>query len=167
MATSAATVQSMPNYTLKRTSTIPGDMDSVFCFFENPHNLKEITPPWLSFRVKSATDEVMRQGTRISYTIRWLGLSMRWESLIAEYEKNVRFADEMIHGPYKSWYHVHRFRAVPDGIEMSDRVDYELPLGPLGGLAHRIMVRRQLEAIFDYREERIRQIFSRGGSTPK
>jgi ligand-binding SRPBCC domain-containing protein len=150
----------MSKYTLERTSIVPGDIDSVFGFFENPRNLKEITPPWLSFRVKSASDEVMRRGTRISYTIRWLGFSMRWESLIAEYEKNDMFADEMLRGPYKSWYHVHRFKEVPGGIEMSDRVDYVLPLGLLGQLAHWLMVGRQLKAIFDFREKRIRQIFS-------
>jgi len=155
----------MSNYTLERTTRIPGDLDSVFRFFENPRNLKEITPPWLSFRVASTTHDVMRQGTKIQYKIRWLGFSMRWESLIAEYEKNKRFADEMLRGPYKSWYHVHRFKAVPEGIVMSDRVDYALPFGPLGQLVHWLMVRRQLEAIFDFREKRIRQIFGSASST--
>jgi len=149
----------MSKYALEHITTIPERLDSVFSFFENPHNLKEITPPWLSFRVVSASDEVMRKGMKIRYKIRWLGLSMRWESLIAEYEKNVSFADEMLRGPYKSWYHVHRFKATPKGVEMSDRVEYELPFGPLGRLAHWIMVRRQLRAIFNYREKRIRQIF--------
>jgi len=152
----------MSKYTLERTTRIPGDLDSIFRFFEDPHNLKEITPPWLSFRVVSATDEVMRQGTKIRYKIRWLGLSMPWESLIAEYEKNEKFADEMLRGPYKRWYHVHRFRSTADGVEMSDRVDYELPLGPLGGIAHWLMVGRQLAAIFDYREKRIGEIFASG-----
>jgi ligand-binding SRPBCC domain-containing protein len=85
---------------------------------------------------------------------------MPWESLIAEYVKNERFADEMLRGPYKSWYHMHRFRAVSDGVEMYDRVDYELPFGPLGRLAHLLIVRIQLQAIFDYREKRIRKIFA-------
>jgi ligand-binding SRPBCC domain-containing protein len=151
----------MTKYTLERSTLIPGELDTVFRFFENPRNLKEITPPWLNFRVVSTTDEVMRRGTKIRYKIRWLGLSMPWESLIAEYEKNEMFADEMLRGPYKSWYHVHQFRSVADGVEMSDRVDYELPLGPLGGFAHSLMVRRQLEAIFDYREKCIREIFAR------
>jgi ligand-binding SRPBCC domain-containing protein len=149
----------MSKYTLERTTQIPGDLGSVFEFFEDPRNLKEITPPWLSFRVVSASDDVMRQGTRIRYKIRWLGIGMPWESLIAEYEKNVRFADEMLRGPYKSWYHVHLFKAASGGVEMFDRVDYELPFGPLGSLAHGLMVRRQLKAIFDYRERRIKQIF--------
>jgi hypothetical protein len=34
---------------------------------------------------------------------------------------------------------------------MRDTVRYALPLGPIGELAHRLLVRRDLERIFDYR----------------
>lgn len=149
----------MSKFSLERFTTIPDNLETVFKFFEDPRNLKEITPPWLSFQVVSASDEIMKQGMKIRYKIRWLGFSMPWESLIAEYERNVRFADEMLRGPYKSWYHVHEFKAVADGVEMFDRVEYELPFGPLGNLAHWVMVGRQLRAIFDYREKRIREVF--------
>ncbi len=148
----------MPRFTLERTQIIPGNIDTVFRFFEDPQNLRLITPPWLSFRVRSATDDVVREGTTISYTIRWLGLQMRWESVIAHYEKNVAFADKMLKGPYKSWYHTHGFRQVATGVEMTDRVEYELPMGWLGRIAHSLMVRRQLESIFDFRVRKIARI---------
>ncbi len=145
----------MSQHVLERSQTVPGDLESVFTFFENPRNLKEITPRWISFQVVWASDETVKRGTKIRYKIKWLGLSMIWESLIAEYEQNERFADEMLRGPYRNWYHTHLFRSVPEGVEISDRVEYSLPFGPLGGLAHWLLVRRQLRAIFDYREKRI------------
>jgi hypothetical protein len=43
---------------------------------------------------------------------------------------------------------------------MEDHVDYALPFGPLGGLVHRLRVRRQLEDIFDYRRRAIDRIFA-------
>ena len=46
---------------------------------------------------------------------------------------------------------------------MLDRVEYALPLAPLGDLAH-FLVRRQLERIFDYRRDVIAGLF--GGSSP-
>jgi deoxyribodipyrimidine photo-lyase len=149
----------MPTFILERTQTVPGDLDTVFAFFEDPHNLRRITPPWLRFEVRWASDPSVQLGTRIRYTIHWLGLPMRWESRIARYEQNQCFADEMLRGPYRSWFHTHTFRAVPHGIEVHDRVEYSLPLGPLGSLVHRIMVRRQLEAIFDYRTRTLAEIF--------
>jgi len=41
---------------------------------------------------------------------------------------------------------------------MRDIVRYELPLGPLGKIAHRLKVQRDLETIFDYRAIQIRSL---------
>ena len=147
-------------FVLERRQEIRGDLAHVFSFFKDPHNLAKITPPWLRFRVQWATDAEVRRGTRIGYVIKWLGLPMRWESLIAEYEENERFVDEMLVGPYTRWYHTHTFRQVGGSVEVGDRVEYALPLGPLGRLAHAVLVGHQLRAIFDYREARIRELFS-------
>jgi ligand-binding SRPBCC domain-containing protein len=65
----------------------------------------------------------------------------------------------MLEGPDRQWYHRHLFRAVSGGVEITDIVDYRLPLGALGRLAHVVAVRRQLQAIFDYRERRVAQLF--------
>jgi ligand-binding SRPBCC domain-containing protein len=42
---------------------------------------------------------------------------------------------------------------------MADRVEYELPLGLLGRLAHEVLVRRQLERIFRHRARVIAELF--------
>ena len=136
----------------------------MFRFFEDPKNLERITPPFLRFRVLDATDEEVRLGTRIRYRLRWQIFPIRWESRISEYEKNVMFADEMLRGPYRSWYHRHGFEVVAGGVEITDVVDYTLPLGPLGTLAHSVVVRRQLGEIFDYRRDAIDALFPASGA---
>jgi NADH dehydrogenase len=40
---------------------------------------------------------------------------------------------------------------VDGGTLMTDEVEYELPFGPLGDIAHRLVVRAELERIFGYR----------------
>jgi hypothetical protein len=45
-------------------------------------------------------------------------------------------------------------------------VDYALPFGPLGRLAHCLVVRRQLQGIFDYRQAALAAILS-GAATAK
>jgi len=144
---------------LRRRQLLHAGMDDVFAFFEDPHNLEAITPPWLHFRVLSSSTPRVQLGTRLAYRLRLHGLPLRWESLIAEYVPGARFADVMQRGPYRSWYHRHLFRAVPSGVEMEDIVDYSLPLGPLGTLTHALVVRHQLRAIFDYRAARIAERF--------
>ncbi len=151
----------MSTYVLNRRQLVAADLATVFAFFKNPANLAEITPPWLNFRVDGASDSEVREGTRIRYTLRWWVFPIRWESLIRQYSADAAFADEMIRGPYKRWYHTHTFRAVNEGVIMDDRVEYELPFGPLGRLAHFLIVRRQLSSIFDYRARRIAEIFER------
>ncbi len=150
----------MSSYVIERRQIVPGDRATVFAFFENPRNLERITPDWLGFEVVSATDARVRLGTEIEYRLRWLVFPMAWKSRISEYEENAWFADEMLRGPYERWYHRHVFLPAPGGVEMVDLVEYELPFGPLGALAHATLVRRQLDAIFDYRRSAITRIFA-------
>ncbi len=65
-------------------------------------------------------------------------------------------------GPYRRWHHEHRFEAHGNETVMRDRVQYELPYGILGRIAHWAVVGRQLRQIFDYRAARIEEIFPRG-----
>ena len=148
------------SYRLHRRQSIAADLPTVFRFFRDPRNLEAITPPWLGFRVLESSDREVARGTRIRYRLRLHGVPLRWESVIAEYEENVRFADAMVTGPYQTWYHRHLFSAVPGGVEIEDVADYALPFGFLGRLAHAVAVRRQLEAIFAYRGQRISDIFN-------
>ena len=58
------------------------------------------------------------------------------------------------------WHHEHRFEPLGDGrIEITDRVTYALPFGPLGGLVHPLLVKPQLSRIFAFREHAVNRIF--------
>jgi ligand-binding SRPBCC domain-containing protein len=81
-----------------------------------------------------------------------MGLAMTWRTLIAEYEPPHYFVDEQERGPYRFWRHRHTFERMDRGALVADEVVYALPLGALGGLAHRLAVGRQLREIFAYRQ---------------
>ena len=99
-------------------------------------------------RIETRPRISMRRGAQIDYTIRWLGLPVNWSTLITDYDPPRLFVDQQIRGPYKVWRHRHEFRETAAGTIISDRVDYRLPLGFLGDLAHALVVRRQLIGIF-------------------
>jgi ligand-binding SRPBCC domain-containing protein len=151
----------MSGFVLERTQVVPGDLPTVFAFFKRPENLERLTPPWLNFRILSTSDPEVRAGTRIRYRLRLNGIPLVWESLISQYEENVAFVDEQLKGPYRRWVHRHAFRQVPGGVEVSDRVEYALPFGPLGRIAHALMVRRQLDVIFGFRHRALEEAFGR------
>ena len=147
-------------YVLERQQVVQQPLDEVFAFYAEPRNLARITPKWLHFRMLCADAVGMRRGLRIHYRIRPLGIPQRWISEITVWEPPHRFVDEQVKGPYRSWHHLHEFAEVAGGTEIRDRVSYDLPLGPLGRLAHAVLVRRQLETIFDHREQVIRECFA-------
>ncbi len=49
----------------------------------------------------------------------------------------------------------------PDGTLSRDRVRYALPLGPLREVAHRLLIRGDLERIFDYRHQAVARLLGR------
>lgn len=123
----------------------------VFPFFADARNLEAITPPLLRFRVVTPEPIDMRVGTLIQYRLRLHGVPIDWLTSIQAWEPPVRFVDVQVRGPYALWHHTHVFEDTVDGTLMRDTVRYAIGFGPFGALAHRLLVRRDLEAIFDHR----------------
>jgi ligand-binding SRPBCC domain-containing protein len=148
-----------------REQWIARPVEEVFAFFADATNLEAITPPWLRFRILSPAPIAMGAGALIFYRLRWGRLPLRWVTRIEEWQPPSRFIDVQLRGPYALWHHTHSFEPHEDGTLMRDRVRYALPLGPLGRLTHRLFVRRDLEAIFDYRARKVSDFFQGGIET--
>jgi len=134
-------------------------LPETFTIFEDPYNLAKITPPSLNFRVTSAGRVQMKRDAEIEYVIRWFGFPIRWKTRITEYDPPHRFVDEQERGPYALWRHQHDFEETAEGTRVVDRVEYRLPFGPLGAFVHAAVVRRQLLAIFRYRQSKLGEMF--------
>ena len=149
-------------YTLRREQWVAEPLERVFPFFAQPENLAQITPPDLGFRLLTPRPVSMEQGRVIDYTIRLLGLRVRWRTLITRYDPPRCFVDEQLSGPYSFWHHTHRFEHRDGGTWLTDEVHYALPMlliGPLGELVHALYVRPALVRIFDYREQVFAMLF--------
>jgi ligand-binding SRPBCC domain-containing protein len=144
----------MPDHLLESRVWLARPREEVFAFFAEPANLARITPAWLAFELVAAP-AVMSVWAVLDYRIRWLGLPLRWRTLIREYDPPARFVDVQVRGPYDRWEHRHLFLEERGGTWVEDRVVYRLPLGPLGRLVHALAVRRQLAAIWAYRRHRL------------
>jgi ligand-binding SRPBCC domain-containing protein len=146
-------------YVLERSQIVPRPRHEIFSFFADAANLERLTPPFLGFEILTPQPIAMRSGALIDYRIRLSGLPMKWRTVIETFEPDERFVDVQLRGPYKVWRHTHTFRDAPNGTEVRDRVEYTLPLGPLGRLAHAAFVKRQLRTIFDYRAGIMSKLF--------
>src|SRR3954451_17657915 len=137
-------------FLVEPTQVVPVPIEQAFAFFSDAHNLERITPPWLRFRIVEAPDE-LAVGARLRYRLRLFGIPIRWRTEIAAWSPPLGFVDVQRRGPFLLWEHTHRLRQVEAGTEIYDHVRHRLFLGPIGPLVQRLVVRRWVQAIFDYR----------------
>ena len=150
----------MNEYPLTREQWLPRPRNEVFPFFSEARNLEELTPPWLKFEVLTPAPIAMQRGTLIDYRIRVHGIPIGWRTEIIEWNPPDRFVDVQLNGPYKLWHHTHTFTEKDGGTLCRDEVRY-WPRG--GALMNWLFVRRDVERIFQFREQRLTEIFGRDG----
>lgn len=149
-------------YELRRKQLIKADLETVWNFISSPSNLETITPDTMKFTILTNVDNKgMYPGQIIRYRISpFLKLQMNWVTEITHVKDRHFFVDEQRFGPYKFWHHQHQLIPTSEGIEMVDIVHYKLPLGFLGKMAHALFVRKQLETIFNFRYQKIEELFN-------
>jgi ligand-binding SRPBCC domain-containing protein len=151
-------------HVLERTIFVPRPRPEVWAFFSDPHNLEAITPDFLRFRVETPRPVPTATGTLIDYRLTLGAIPFRWRTRLEDVVPGTSFVDVQLRGPYRRWRHLHAFEDAPGGTRVSDRVEYELPLGPLGSLAHALFVRRALRRIFDHRAVRVAALLGPGAA---
>ena len=151
----------MKVYRLVRKQTIAATVEELWAFFSNAKNLQAITPSYMNFNITSGElPQSIYPGQVITYKVSPLmNIPMFWMTEITSVVDNKLFVDEQRIGPYKMWHHQHHFEATEGGTIMTDIVHYSLPMGFLGGIAHGLFVKKQLNDIFDYRQRKIDELF--------
>ena len=140
---------------------MPITLQQAWEFFSSPENLALITPTRLDFQILSISGEGhVYEGQIIQYKITVLPfIRMRWETEITEVIERRSFTDIQRKGPYAHWSHKHIFTKVEGGVEMTDELEYAIPLGLLGRLANFLFVGREVKDIFNYRFHSLKSIF--------
>ena len=144
---------------LKFEQRIDKPIKEVFDFFSDPENLALITPNKLSFKIITPTPIKMKEGQLIDYTIKLYGFEVRWRTLITEYEYPKKFIDQQIKGPYSMWHHVHTFYDHGNYVHMVDEINYSISFGLIGKLINKLLIKKDLIEIFDYRKNIIDKHF--------
>ena len=159
---------------------LPYPIEPVFAFFADPRDLPRLLPQWQEARIEEAsyTAPPTRPDKRINTLAAGAGSRMTisfrpfpyspfrvpWEAEISEFVWNDHFCDIQLRGPFAYWRHCHRLkaetRATQPGTLLRDELEYELPFGALGELAHSIAVRSQIKKIFAHRHQRTAELLA-------
>jgi ligand-binding SRPBCC domain-containing protein len=164
------------HYELRCEQWVPIPLERVFAFFADPQNLPRITPPELSLRIErlklvspdpshptfaAAGSEVV-----VSFRVPILGFRMRHTAHITGFEMNRSFRDQHSRWPLMDWDHRHDFEAAErDGISgtfVRDDLRYALGPGILGAIPNALVVRRQLDKMFQFRQRALEQLVGAG-----
>lgn len=152
----------------ERSTVIRAPLEAVWGFHTTVDGLIAVTPDWLRLRVDSvigpdgeADPEELEVGTSVRLSVRPFGLAPRrsWTSQIthrAAGDDAAELRDVMVEGPFPRWHHIHQFATEQGGTRLTDRVEYELPLGPARGLSG--LAWPGFEAMFAYRHRRARHL---------
>ena len=150
----------MKLYQLQSKQALPISKKEAWDFLSNPANLKVITPEHMGFHILSGTDRPMFPGQIIQYKVSpFPGYTTKWVTEITHVNEGNYFVDEQRFGPYLLWHHKHFIKEIDGGVEMEDIIDYKIPFGILGQLAHPLIVKKQLIEIFKHREQKLIELF--------
>jgi ligand-binding SRPBCC domain-containing protein len=158
---------------------VPFPLEHVFLFFANPENLPRIMPPSADSRIerlKLISPPSLPGGTYVAQSLAGVGSEIvtsfrlapplpirgRWIARITEFEWNHHFADIQVQGPFKNWLHRHELtpetRNRVNGTVVRDRIEYEIGVGVLGGIAQTLFVSRQMKSTFTHRQRVLEEL---------
>ena len=111
-------------------------------------------------------------GEQVTWCARHFWITQNLTSAITAFEPPSYFQDTMLHGIFQSMQHDHYFRELPlpsagkphaqPQTEMRDIFRFSAPLGPLGWLAERLVLRRYMRSLLQERNRIIQQVAADG-----
>lgn len=150
----------MKIFNYETTQYLPISLEEAWAFFSSPANLELLTPADMQFKVLSKLDTQIADNMIIDYVVSPLfRIPLRWRTEILDVEWKVKFIDIQKIGPFKKWRHEHTFSEIENGVCMHDKVEYILPFGYIGELAHSLFIKRRIDQIFKYRKEVLEKLF--------
>ncbi|MEW1960156.1 SRPBCC family protein [Kineococcus sp. NPDC059986] len=103
----------------------------------------------------------LAEGEEVTFRAWHLGVRWTMTSRVTAVERPHRVVDEQVRGPFRRLHHEHLFTARPGGTRMTDRMQVELPGGPLGALAVRLVAEPYLRRLLRRRAAHLRAVAER------
>lgn len=140
-----------------RSILLDAPIERVFAFHERPDALQLLSPPFPPVRVIRKTGGI-EIGSRVELKIG----PLPWTALHTAFQKNRLFEDQQISGPFARWVHRHEFETVGQQTRLTDRVDFQMPGGPLLNRLFGWAFKLSLQPMFRYRHRVTRQYCETG-----
>ncbi|QAY67089.1 SRPBCC family protein [Paenibacillus protaetiae] len=108
--------------------------------------------------IAGVTSGMIGDGETVTFQATHFGVRQKLTSLVSEYRRPYVFVDSMQRGAFKSLRHEHYFEPSGSGTRLRDVLYLEAPLGPLGWLAERLVLRTYMRRFLEYRNRGLKQL---------
>jgi ligand-binding SRPBCC domain-containing protein len=108
--------------------------------------------------VAGVTSGLLNLGDEVTWRARHFGLTQNLTSRIVAFDRPRHFRDEMVRGAFSRIVHDHYFEPAPNGTRMVDVFDFTAPLGLLGWLADRLILKAYLRRFLENRAQALKQL---------
>lgn len=97
--------------------------------------------------IRGVTSGVMGLGDEVTWRAWHFGVPFTMTSRITEFDRPTRFVDEQVRGPFARFRHEHLFSDAGGVVTMTDRLDFDAPVGPIGRVVERLILGRYLRGL--------------------
>lgn len=107
--------------------------------------------------IAGRTSGLIELNESVTWRAKHFGVYQKLTSKITEMDKPNSFTDEMQKGAFKSFRHVHHFKAIGTETIMTDIFKYTSPLGFLGRIADKLFLRKYMTTLLEERNAVIKE----------
>ena len=133
--------------TVTKTIDIKAPVSNVFTYFARPEHIADQFEERVGMTVVPMD---IKAGMGVGTTFRVIGdfdgKRLEWDCETTEFIQEERIAAKMIKGPFKRWDIATEFKKIEDKLtRLSMTVNYEMPLGLLGGILNKLKFAKTAE----------------------
>lgn len=155
--------------TISKTMEIKAPLGEVFTYFARPEHMADQFPENMGLNViPLEVKNGFGVGTIFRISGDFDGKKLEWDCETTEYIPHRKIVAKMIDGPFKKWEIVVEFEEElsSKNTRISMKVDYDMPLGPLGSFMDKVKLKKTAERGMENGLYRVKALLEGTGSIP-
>ena len=154
--------------TIDKSLEINTPVSEVFTYFARPEHMADQFPENMGLNILPIeVKNGFGVGTIFRISGDFDGKRLEWDCETIDYIPHRKIVAQMIEGPFKHWQITVQFEEVTERkTKTSITVDYDMPMGPLGGLMDKVKLKKIAERGIENGLYRVKSLLEGTGSIP-
>jgi ligand-binding SRPBCC domain-containing protein len=154
--------------TINKSMDIAAPLSEVFTYFARPEHMADQFPENMGLNViPLEVKNGFGVGTIFRISGDFDGKKLEWDCETIDYIPHKKIVAKMIEGPFKHWQITVDFEELGEKkTRTSLTVDYDMPMGPLGGLIDKVKLKKIAERGMENGLYRVKALLEGTGSIP-